>query len=171
MASLGLFFCQIEFQHGCIKAFCRSRRRAWTSCQGGSCFAGLKPGYALRQDRLFRCGKTGRRDRIRSSIRHSHVQCRVLSGTRIDQSVCSACEKKAPVALRVNPDVDPKTHPYISTGLKKNKFGLNMEPSLEAYRSARALCPCGDRGNQLSHRFSGDRSGAFCGCPEARSRT
>jgi diaminopimelate decarboxylase len=57
----------------------------------------------------------------------------------IDQ--CAArLKKKAPVALRVNPDVDPKTHPYISTGLKKNKFGLNVNAVVEAYRSARA-CP------------------------------
>ena len=44
--------------------------------------------------------------------------------------------KKAPVALRVNPDVDPQTHPYISTGLKKNKFGIEREAALEAYKAA-----------------------------------
>ena len=47
--------------------------------------------------------------------------------------------KKAPVALRVNPDVDPRTHPYISTGLKQNKFGIDIKRSLEAYRQAREL--------------------------------
>jgi diaminopimelate decarboxylase len=46
---------------------------------------------------------------------------------------------KAPVALRVNPDVDPHTHPYISTGLKKNKFGINIQKSLEEYRIANTL--------------------------------
>jgi diaminopimelate decarboxylase len=46
---------------------------------------------------------------------------------------------KAPVALRVNPDVDPKTHPYISTGLKKNKFGINLQKSLDDYRLANSL--------------------------------
>jgi diaminopimelate decarboxylase len=46
---------------------------------------------------------------------------------------------KAPVALRVNPDVDPKTHPYISTGLKKNKFGINLQKSLDDYRLANTL--------------------------------
>jgi len=45
----------------------------------------------------------------------------------------------APVALRVNPDIDPKTHPYISTGLKKNKFGIQFEKALETYRLARSL--------------------------------
>ncbi len=46
---------------------------------------------------------------------------------------------KAPVALRINPDIDPQTHPYISTGLKKNKFGINIERALEDYRRAREL--------------------------------
>jgi diaminopimelate decarboxylase len=46
---------------------------------------------------------------------------------------------KARVALRVNPDVDPKTHPYISTGLKQSKFGIHIQRSIEDYRRARAL--------------------------------
>ncbi|OSM06126.1 diaminopimelate decarboxylase [Magnetofaba australis] len=44
--------------------------------------------------------------------------------------------KVAPIALRVNPDVDAKTHPYISTGLKRNKFGIPHEQALELYREA-----------------------------------
>jgi diaminopimelate decarboxylase len=47
--------------------------------------------------------------------------------------------KKAGIALRVNPDVDPQTHPYISTGLKENKFGINIKRSIEAYREARKM--------------------------------
>jgi diaminopimelate decarboxylase len=47
--------------------------------------------------------------------------------------------KKAQVSFRINPDVDPKTHPYISTGMKKNKFGLNIESALDAYAMARDL--------------------------------
>lgn len=46
---------------------------------------------------------------------------------------------KARIALRVNPDVDPKTHPYISTGLKKNKFGIDIESALQAYARAREM--------------------------------
>lgn len=48
---------------------------------------------------------------------------------------------KAPVALRINPDVDPKTHPYISTGLRKNKFGIPYPQAVEAYQEAARL-PC-----------------------------
>ena len=46
---------------------------------------------------------------------------------------------RAPVSLRVNPDVDAGTHPYISTGLKENKFGIDSEIAFEVYRSAAAL--------------------------------
>ncbi len=45
----------------------------------------------------------------------------------------------APIALRVNPDVDAKTHPYISTGLKNNKFGIAIEDALPLYRRARMM--------------------------------
>ncbi|MCX7770892.1 MAG: diaminopimelate decarboxylase [Proteobacteria bacterium] len=44
--------------------------------------------------------------------------------------------KKAPISFRVNPDVNPLTHPYISTGLKKNKFGIPHEKIIEAYKRA-----------------------------------
>jgi diaminopimelate decarboxylase len=47
--------------------------------------------------------------------------------------------KKAPVSLRVNPDVDAKTHPYISTGLKSNKFGVAFDDARATYRAAAAM--------------------------------
>ncbi|MDR2852125.1 MAG: diaminopimelate decarboxylase [Burkholderiaceae bacterium] len=47
--------------------------------------------------------------------------------------------RRAPVSLRINPDVDPKTHPYISTGLKGNKFGIAHERALAAYQHAARL--------------------------------
>jgi diaminopimelate decarboxylase len=47
--------------------------------------------------------------------------------------------KIAPVSIRVNPNVDPKTHPYISTGLKGNKFGIAHERTLQAYQHAASL--------------------------------
>ena len=53
--------------------------------------------------------------------------------------VAGRLAKKAPVSLRVNPDVDPKTHPYISTGLKSNKFGVAYADARRVYREAAAL--------------------------------
>ncbi|HOI93420.1 MAG TPA: diaminopimelate decarboxylase [Syntrophobacter fumaroxidans] len=46
---------------------------------------------------------------------------------------------RARIALRVNPDVDPNTHPYISTGMKKNKFGIEIDSAVKAYERARSL--------------------------------
>lgn len=53
--------------------------------------------------------------------------------------VAQAHGRTAPVSIRVNPNVDPKTHPYISTGLKGNKFGIAHERTLAAYRRAAEL--------------------------------
>ncbi|MFZ5550366.1 MAG: diaminopimelate decarboxylase [Pseudomonadota bacterium] len=53
--------------------------------------------------------------------------------------VASSLGRRAPVSLRVNPDVDAGTHPYISTGLKGNKFGIAHERALAVYRQAKAL--------------------------------
>lgn len=54
-------------------------------------------------------------------------------------TVAGSLGKRAPIAFRVNPDVDPKTHPYISTGLKTAKFGVRFEEALPLYRRAREL--------------------------------
>ena len=58
--------------------------------------------------------------------------------TRLNE-VAGSLGKVAPVSLRINPDVDAKTHPYISTGLKENKFGIDFDQALDVYRYANAL--------------------------------
>jgi diaminopimelate decarboxylase len=63
----------------------------------------------------------------------SEAELEVLS------EVARAMGKVAPVSIRVNPDIDPKTHPYISTGLKGNKFGIAHGQALAAYRRAAEL--------------------------------
>ena len=55
------------------------------------------------------------------------------------QKVAEKMGKKAPISLRVNPDVDAKTHPYISTGLKENKFGIPSDVVFETYQYAASL--------------------------------
>lgn len=57
---------------------------------------------------------------------------------RLDQ-VAEEMGKVAPVSLRVNPDVDAKTHPYISTGLKENKFGIDIKDAVRIYQIAHSL--------------------------------
>jgi len=51
-------------------------------------------------------------------------------------AIASEMEKVAPISIRVNPDVDAGTHPYISTGLKENKFGISMDEAIAAYKFA-----------------------------------
>jgi diaminopimelate decarboxylase len=63
----------------------------------------------------------------------SEAELEVLS------EVAQALGQVAPVSIRVNPDVDPKTHPYISTGLKGNKFGISHDRTVAAYRRAASL--------------------------------
>ena len=57
---------------------------------------------------------------------------------RLNQ-VAGEMGRTAPVALRVNPDVDAKTHPYISTGLKENKFGIEIDEALRIYQKAAGM--------------------------------
>lgn len=57
---------------------------------------------------------------------------------RLDQ-VAGVCGRRAPVSLRVNPDIEPGSHPYISTGLRDNKFGIDFDAALMAYRRAAGL--------------------------------
>ena len=70
------------------------------------------------------------------------IRCfNVESEAELERLSAVACDmdNRAPVALRVNPDVDAGTHPYISTGLKENKFGIPIEQALELYRKAAEL--------------------------------
>ena len=63
----------------------------------------------------------------------SDAELDVLSAVAVDMG------QQAPVSIRVNPNVDPKTHPYISTGLKGNKFGVAHDDAVRIYRRAAAL--------------------------------
>ena len=84
-------------------------------------------------------GKT--RDEMRQALR-AGIHCfNVESAAELERLDAVAAElgTTAPVALRVNPDVDPKTHPYISTGLKGNKFGVAFDDARALYRRAAAL--------------------------------
>jgi len=62
----------------------------------------------------------------------------VESAAELDrvESVAKLMSTKAPISIRVNPDVDANTHPYIATGLKENKFGVSVDKSLALYKKA-----------------------------------
>lgn len=106
---------------------------------GGELFRALKAGADPGKIVFSGVGKT--RDEIRDALRAGILMFNVESPPELDAINAVAAELgiRARVALRVNPDVDPKTHPYIATGLKKSKFGIHIERSLEDYRRARDL--------------------------------
>jgi diaminopimelate decarboxylase len=84
-------------------------------------------------------GKTA--DEMRAALRAGILCFNVESVSelhRLDR-VAGELGQVAPVSFRVNPDVDPKTHPYISTGLKENKFGVPIADAHELYRLAASL--------------------------------
>lgn len=88
------------------------------------------------------------RDEIRAALA-AGIRCfNVESPAELEQldAVAGSLGKRAPIAFRVNPDVDPKTHPYISTGLKTSKFGVAYADALALYRRARSLANVDVRG-------------------------
>lgn len=84
-------------------------------------------------------GKT--EDEMRLALEHGILCFNVESIPELHRlnAVAAAVGKRAPVSLRVNPNVDAKTHPYIATGLKANKFGVAFDDALDTYRAAAAL--------------------------------
>ena len=81
------------------------------------------------------------RDEMRAAL-EAGIHCfNVESASELDQlsEVAGRIGRRAPVSLRVNPDVDARTHPYISTGLKTAKFGVAFGEAFELYRRAAAL--------------------------------
>jgi diaminopimelate decarboxylase len=105
----------------------------------GELFRGLKAGVSPQ--RIVYAGVGKSRNEIAYALKADILMFNVESGQelRLIHEVASGMGAKARVALRVNPDVDPKTHPYISTGLKKSKFGIDIGQALEEYEAAKAL--------------------------------
>ena len=94
--------------------------------------AGAKPG------KIVFSGVGKQVPEIEEALRQGILMFNVESREELEtiDAVAKAMRKRAPIALRVNPDVDPKTHPYISTGLKKNKFGIPIGQALKDYEWA-----------------------------------
>ncbi len=82
-----------------------------------------------------------RRDEIEYAVEKEILMINVESESElyVVNEVGEKLEKKVPIALRVNPDVDPKTHPYVSTGLETAKFGVTTTEALELYKVAKSL--------------------------------
>jgi len=106
---------------------------------GGELFRGLKAGFA--PDRIVYSGVGKRIDEIDYALDTGILMFNVesLEELAVIDKRAGLLAKRAPVAIRVNPDVDPGTHPYISTGLQKNKFGIDTRTAIEGYKVARGL--------------------------------
>jgi diaminopimelate decarboxylase len=106
---------------------------------GGELFRALQAGADPAKIVFSGVGKS--RDEIAAALQAGILMFNVESPAELDviDRVAGELRGRARVALRVNPDVDPQTHPYIATGLKKSKFGIHIQRSLEDYRRARDL--------------------------------
>ncbi len=106
---------------------------------GGELFRAIKAGIPGGKIVYSGVGKTAAE--MKYALRNDILSFNVESGQELLalDRVAGECGKKAPVSLRINPDVDPGTHAYISTGLAKNKFGIPMDQAPELYHRAAGL--------------------------------
>jgi diaminopimelate decarboxylase len=106
---------------------------------GGELFRGIQAGFT--PDRIVYSGVGKRVDEIDYALKSGILMFNLesLDELQLINQRAGQLNKRARIAIRVNPDVDPKTHPYISTGLKKNKFGIDTAAALEGYRLADSL--------------------------------
>ncbi|WP_022670030.1 diaminopimelate decarboxylase [Hippea alviniae] len=105
----------------------------------GELFRALKAGVDAKK--IVFSGVAKRDDEIEYAIENDIMMINVESEDELEavNRVAQKLSKKARISLRVNPDVDPKTHPYISTGLKKNKFGVPHNEAFDLYLKAKEL--------------------------------
>jgi diaminopimelate decarboxylase len=98
-----------------------------------------KAGIPPRRIVFTGVGKT--EHEIREALRARVFMLNIESEQELDltNSIALKLKLKAPIGLRVNPDIDPRTHPYISTGLKRHKFGVPMSLAIELYEKAKKL--------------------------------
>jgi diaminopimelate decarboxylase len=106
---------------------------------GGELFRVLKTGIAADKIVYAGIGKTA--EEIAYALRSRILMFNVESVTELStlDGVAGELGLKARIALRVNPDVDPETHPYIATGLKEAKFGIGVEEAMSVYEYAASL--------------------------------
>jgi len=106
---------------------------------GGELYTALKAGIPPKKIVYAGVGKTD--DEIRFALNSKILMFNVESEDELMaiNRIAGEMKAKAPVALRINPDVDPETHPYISTGLREHKFGIPIEDAVEHYKLASRL--------------------------------
>ncbi len=103
---------------------------------GGELYKAKKAGFSPNKIVYAGVGKTD--PEINYALSENILSFNVESFMELEviNELAKKQNKKANISIRVNPNVDPKTHPYISTGLKKSKFGIDIEYALNAYKKA-----------------------------------
>jgi diaminopimelate decarboxylase len=121
-----------------LRAFARESA-GFDIVSGGELFRVLRAGADPRRVVFSGLGKT--RDEMAQALHAGILMFNVESPLELEvlAGIAAAQGRRAPISVRVNPDVDPKTHPYISTGMKKSKFGIDIEAALAVYERAQAL--------------------------------
>jgi diaminopimelate decarboxylase len=106
---------------------------------GGELYRALKVG--IDPKKIVYSGVGKKDEEIEYALKSGILMFNVESEDELDRinEIAGSLGAKAGIAVRVNPDVDPETHPYITTGLKKAKFGINIERSLEQYKRAAVM--------------------------------
>src|SRR5262252_5918403 len=106
---------------------------------GGELFRVLRAGASPEKVIFAGVGKTA--DEIRYALDAGILFFNVESPAELEliHDIARDMDRRARVSIRANPDVDPRTHPYISTGMQKHKFGVSLPDARELYRTARAL--------------------------------
>ena len=106
---------------------------------GGELYRAIHAGVDTRKVVYSGVGK--KVDEIEYALKADILMFNAESSQELEviNSCAQRLGKRAGIALRVNPDVDPETHPHISTGLRSNKFGIDIKKSQEEYRQARML--------------------------------
>ena len=106
---------------------------------GGELYRALQAG--LDPGKIVYSGVGKKPEEIKAALKANILLFNLESSQELEaiNRLAGRLKLKARVSLRINPDIDPQTHPYISTGLKKNKFGIDIEQALADYRRARVL--------------------------------
>ena len=127
------FACKSNFNLSVIKTFVDLGSGVDVNSEG-ELLRALKAG--VKPDKIILTGVGKTLHEIKLGLEHNvlMIKAESLQEVHLINKTAASMNKTAPVAIRVNPDVDAETHPYISTGLAENKFGIETKAALELFR-------------------------------------
>jgi diaminopimelate decarboxylase len=132
-----------------VLRFLRDAGAGFDIVSGGELFRALKAGADSGKCTFAGVGKS--REEIEYALEQGVYSFNIESEAELDyiNQIASAKNQRAPIALRVNPDVEAQTHQYISTGKSENKFGIALERAAQVYERASKMPSITVRGVQM----------------------